>query len=211
MQEREALIDRLVSYGYLKTPRVITAMRATKREHFLPEEMERFAYEDTPLTIGHDQTISAPHMVAIMCENAELEAGQKVLEIGAGSGYHACVISNITETAVYSVERLEELAKKARQNLEKAGCENVTIIVGDGTLGYEEEAPYDRIIVAAAAPDIPPPLIEQLKTGGKLLIPVGSRMSQELWRITKEEKGIRREGLGGCVFVPLIGRYGWGE
>ncbi|MFQ5800946.1 MAG: protein-L-isoaspartate O-methyltransferase, partial [Candidatus Hydrothermarchaeales archaeon] len=111
MEKRDSLIERLTSWGYLKTPEVIEAMRVTKREYFLPEEMERFAYEDTPLPIGHDQTISAPHMVAIMCESAELDAGQKVLEIGGGSGYHACVISNITKTAVYSVERLGELAK----------------------------------------------------------------------------------------------------
>ena len=211
MGKKDALIDQLISCGYLKTPRVIDAMRGVKREDFLSPEMERFAYEDTPLSVGSDQTISAPHMVAIMCENADLKEGLKVLEIGAGSGYHGCVTSRITETTVYSVERIESLAKSAEKNLEKAGCKDVSVIVGDGTLGYPAEAPYDRIIVTAGAPDIPPPLIDQLKQGGKLLIPVGSRISQELLRITKEQTGLKKEDLGGCVFVPLLGRYGWKE
>ncbi len=184
-------------------------MRSVKREFFLPDDLDRFAYDDSPLPIGGDQTISAPHMVAIMCEAAELSEGQKVLEIGAGSGYHACVTSHITKTKVYSIERLEELAKDAIKNLKRAGCSDVIVTTGDGTLGYNDKAPYDRIIVTAGAPDIPQPLIDQLKIGGKLLIPIGNRFSQELLRVTKNADGLRKEALGGCVFVPLIGKYGW--
>jgi protein-L-isoaspartate(D-aspartate) O-methyltransferase len=209
MERKEALIDRLISLGYLKTPIVIDAFRNVKREFFLPENMEKFAYNDSPLPIGSEQTISAPHMVAIMSENADLSQGQKVLEIGAGSGYHACVTSFITKSPVYSVERIDELAKSAKNNIERAGCDKVKIIIGDGTLGYEIQAPYDRIIVTAAAPSIPDPLLEQLKVGGKLLIPVGSMSSQDLLRITKTEDGFEKENLGGCIFVPLIGSKAW--
>ncbi len=209
MEKKDTLIDRLKSWGYLKSPSVIRAMKEVNREHFIPEESEKFAYEDTPLPIGEEQTISAPHMVAIMSEGALLEPGQKVLEIGAGSGYHACVTSHITGSMVYSVERLESLAKKARNNLAKAGCKNVIVIVGDGTLGYEKESPYDRIIVTAGAPRVPPPFIDQLKEGGKLLIPIGSQFTQDLLRITRTKEGTREERLGGCVFVPLIGQHGW--
>ncbi|MFV2041304.1 MAG: protein-L-isoaspartate(D-aspartate) O-methyltransferase [Candidatus Hydrothermarchaeales archaeon] len=209
MERRDVLVDRLISLGYLKTPAVISAMRSVKREFFLPHDFERYAYEDSPLPIGGEQTISAPHMVAIMCEAAELSRGQRVLEIGAGSGYHACVTAHVTKSMVYSIERLTELARSARANLNRAGCRDVRVIEGDGTEGYEKEAPYDRIIVTAAAPSVPPRLIDQLTPGGKLLIPVGSRYSQELLRITKEAEGVRRESLGGCVFVPLIGKHGW--
>jgi protein-L-isoaspartate(D-aspartate) O-methyltransferase len=209
MEKRDSLIDRLISWGYLKTQPVIDAMRSVKREFFLPDDLDRFAYDDSPLPIGGDQTISAPHMVAIMCEAAELSEGQKVLEIGAGSGYHACVTSHITKTKVYSIERLEELAKDAIKNLKRAGCKNVIVVTGDGTLGYEDKAPYDRIIVTAGAPEISQPLVDQLKIGGKLLIPVGNRFSQELLRVTKEAEDVRIENLGGCVFVPLIGKHGW--
>ncbi len=211
MEKRDALIERLISAGYLKTPKVIEAMRSVSRELFVPKDVERLGYEDMPLPIGEEQTISAPHMVAIMCESADLMENQSVLEIGAGSGYHACVMSRITKKKVYTVERLEGLAETARENLERAGCGEVCIFVGDGTLGHTEKAPYDRIVVTAASPDVPPPLFEQLKVGGKLLIPVGSRLSQDLLRITRTEKGREEENLGGCVFVPLIGKYGWKE
>ncbi len=211
MESQKELVDRLISLGYLKTQRVIDAMLEVRRDVFVPDEAEKYAYVDTPLSIGHGQTVSAPHMVAIMCENADLEEDQNVLEIGGGSGYHSCITSKITGVTVYAVERLEKLAETARMNLERAGCDKVHIMVGDGTLGYEDKAPYDRIIVTAGAPDVPPPLLDQLKTEGKLLIPVGSRSSQELLRITKKEGTTITERLGGCVFVPLIGRYGWSE
>lgn len=211
MADRESLIKRLVDLGYLKTESVIKAFSEVDRKAFLPLEMWDHAYEDAPLPIGEDQTISAPHMVAIMCESADLEAGNHVLEIGAGSGYNGCVISHITGNVVYSIERHEKLSSWAKKNLERAKCNKVRVLVGDGTLGHVEDAPYDRIIVTAGAPEPPEPLINQLKLGGKLLIPVGSRYSQDLLRFTKQRGGLEKENLGGCIFVPLIGKYGWAE
>jgi len=205
------LVEYLSAYGYLRSKNVIEAMRAVDRIFFVSEDMEEYAYEDTPLRIAGSQTISAPHMVAMMCEAAELGENQRVLEIGAGSGYSACIISKITKAKVISVERIKELADFAKKNLEKAACKNVLVLLGDGTLGYAEEAPYDRIIVTAGAPAAPQPLIDQLKEGGKLIIPIGSRYSQDLMRITKKGKSTQEENLGGCVFVPLIGKYAWGE
>lgn len=209
MKSNKELVEYLIAFGYLRSKQVIDAMLSVDRVFFVPEKLRKYAYEDAPLKINGEQTISAPHMVAIMCEAAELEEWQKVLEIGAGSGYAACIISRITKTRVLAVERLHELVEFAKENLERANCRDVEVILGDGSMGYEKEAPYDRIIVSAGAPEIPAPLIEQLKTGGKLLIPIGSRYSQELIRVTKTEKGVREENLGGCVFVPLIGKYAW--
>ena len=209
MKSNKELVEYLVAYGYLKSRKVIEAMLSVDRAFFVPEELKKYAYEDMPLKIDGEQTISAPHMVAIICEAAELGEGQKVLEVGAGSGYAACIISRITRTKVFAVERLKELVEFASKNLERANCKNVEVILGDGSKGYEREAPYDRIIVSAGAPQIPPTLVEQLKTGGKLLIPVGSKYSQELVRVTKTEEGLKEENLGGCVFVPLIGEHAW--
>lgn len=206
------MVERLVSYGYLRSRRVIEAMLRVPRHEFVPEDKKKYAYSDEPLPIGEGQTISAPHMIAIMCEALEIARDHRILEVGAGSGYHACVVSVIADRGeVYSVERHERLADLARRNISRAGCcGRVTIVVGDGTLGYREKAPYDRIYVTAGAPSVPPPLLEQLKVGGKLLIPVGSKLGQELKRITRVgEEEYREENLGGCVFVPLVGRYGW--
>jgi protein-L-isoaspartate(D-aspartate) O-methyltransferase len=210
--EREEMVDRLISYGYLRQERIITAMRKVPRHLFVPSEHRRYAYEDIPLPAGGNQTISAPHMVAMMCEYLELEEGQKVLEIGAGTGYHACIVANIiTPGKVYTVERLPSLAKRAERNLKEAGCPRVKVIVADGTLGYPEEAPYDRIYVTAGAPEVPYPLLEQLGAGGRILIPLGSRYSQELVLMIKRGKKIERKNLCGCSFVPLIGEHGWKE
>lgn len=208
-REREEMVDRLVASGYLKSPKVIEAMRKVPRHLFVPEDVEASAYYDYPLPIGEGQTISAPHMVAMMCDALELEEGQKVLEVGAGSGYHACVVVEVVKRKVIAIERVERLAAKAMENAIMAGYGNVRIVVGDGTRGYAEEAPYDRILVTAGAPDAPRPLMEQLKVGGKLIIPVGERYVQDLLLVTKGEKGVERRALGGCVFVPLIGEYGW--
>jgi protein-L-isoaspartate(D-aspartate) O-methyltransferase len=205
------LVEYLSAYGYLRSKNVIEAMQSVDRAFFVSDDMREYAYEDIPLRIAGSQTISAPHMVAMMCEAAELKEGQKVLEIGAGSGYSACVISKITKAKVISVERVKELVEFARKNLERANCKSVVVISGDGTLGYPEEAPYDRIIVTAGAPSPPQPLIDQLKEGGKLIIPLGSRYSQDLMRITKKGNSTQEENLGGCVFVPLIGKYAWEE
>jgi len=204
-------VERLVAYGYARDGRTIEAMKKVPRHAFVPEDLQRHAYDDRPLPVGEGQTISAPHMVAMMCDYLGLEKGQKVLEIGAGTGYHACVIARIVHPGrVLSVERIESLGQRARANLERAGCEGTEVVVGDGTLGYEKEAPYDRILVTAGAPEVPPPLIDQLKPGGRLVIPVGGRFVQDLVRIVKGRDGeIFREDLGGCAFVPLVGEYGW--
>ncbi len=200
---RERLIDGLIQRGYLSTTRVIKAMRAVPREIFVPEWEKEHAYLDTPLEIGKGQTISAPHMVAIMCEALDLDEGQKILEIGSGSGYHVAVVAKIIGRGkIYSIERFHSLVKRAERNLNKTGIKNVMIIEGDGSCGLPKYSPYDRIYVTCAAPSIPQPLIDQLKKGGKLLIPVGEVFSR-LILLEKNEK-IRKKDLGGCAFVPLI-------
>jgi protein-L-isoaspartate(D-aspartate) O-methyltransferase len=203
---KERLIESLRNYV---SERVVEAMSRVPRELFVPEELRPMAYEDRPLPIGHGQTISAPHMVAMMCDLLDLREGMKVLEVGGGCGYHAAVMAELVGPSghVYSVERIPELVEMARQNLEKAGYRNVSMILGDGTLGYGEQAPYDRISVAASAPDIPEPLKEQLRPGGRMVIPVGS-YSQDLLVVTKNHE-IRVERAMGVVFVPLIGEYGF--
>ncbi len=193
--------------------KVARAMMKVPRHVFVPSSYEREAYVDTPLPIGSGQTISAPHMVAIMCDLLDLHEGDKVLEVGAGSGYHAAVVAEIVgkKGKVIAIERIPELAERARRNLEYLGYDNVIIIVGDGTKGYPPEAPYDKIYVTAAAPDIPKPLIEQLKPGGKMVIPVG-RYEQYLYVVEKDKEGrIRKKIWGPVRFVPLIGEYGFKE
>ncbi len=215
---REQAVDHLITAGYLSSPAVIRAMRTVPREAFLPTALRTSAYVDTPLPIGHRQTISALHMVAMMAEALNLAKGQDVLEIGCGSGYHAAVVAEVVAQRsgerrghVYSVEIVPELAHTARERLRSAHYgEWVTVIQGDGSVGYGEHAPYDRILVTAAAPSIPRPLIEQLKAGGVLVIPVGDRYYfQELVRVRKAGDQLVRESLGGVAFVPLRGEHGW--
>ena len=218
--DRYMMVDRLVRDGYIKSEKVKQAMLRVPRHLFVPENVRRLAYEDTPLPIGFGQTISAPHMVALMCELADLEIGMNVLEVGTGSGYHAAVIAEIIAPIdvekrkwghVFTIERIPELAKFARENLTTAGySERVTVIVGDGTKGYAEKSPYDRIIVTAAAPSIPKPLIDQLKVGGKLIIPVGDRFLQYLYVVEKKsEQEVSSKAMIPCLFVPLVGEHGW--
>lgn len=204
---RRRMIDKLRGHGTSK--RVLDAMGRVPRHLFVPERERSHAYEDYPLPIGWGQTISAPHMVAMMCDLLDLDEGMKVLEIGAGSGYHAAVMAGLVGATghIYGVERIEALAEFARDNLTRAGYKNVTIIVEDGSLGLPAYAPYDRISVACAAPDIPKTLTDQLKKGGKMIIPVG-RYFQELYLVTKIN-GIAEEPKGGVVFVPLVGRCGF--
>lgn len=217
-RERENMVLKLISEGVLKSPKVIKAMLTVPREVFVLPQYRRQAYIDTPLPILKGQTISAPHMVALMCELAELDLGHKVLEVGTGSGYHAAVIAEIVaprdskvKGKVISIERIPELVEYAKKNLEKAGyTDRVIVILGDGTLGYPKESPYDRIIVTAAAPSIPKPLVEQLKVGGIMVIPIGNRYYQRLLVVKKisKEKIEVKESIP-CVFVPLVGKYGW--
>ena len=190
---------------------VLDAMSRVPRELFVPEQLRDRAYEDTPLPIGLGQTISAPHMVAIMSDLLDVRPGMKILEVGGGSGYHAAVLAALTgpQGRVYSVERMADLAAAARRNLQAAGIENVTVVEGDGSLGLPEHAPYDRISVAASAPKIPEPLKEQLQVGGKMVLPVGGG-SQELILVTRKN-GLLAEEKMGVIFVPLIGKEGFGE
>ncbi len=206
---REQLVNRLMREGYIKSDNVKKAFLAVPRENFVPEPLKMQAYVDRPLEIGNGQTISAPHMVAIMCEALDVYEGQKILEIGAGSGYHAAIVSQIVGKTghVYTIERFEYLAKRAQENLKHTGITNVTVEVGDGSEGLRTYEPYDRIYVTCAAPSVPQPLIDQLKDLGKLLIPVGS-MYCELQLLEKKGEKILSENLGGCVFVPLVGKYG---
>lgn len=196
---------------YISDEKVRKAMLRVPRHKFVPESERQEAYIDTPLDIGYGQTISAPHMVAIMCNLLELSEGYKVLEIGSGSGYNAAVMGELVGKTghVYTVERIGPLVDFARENLSQTGYNNVTVILEDGSMGYSRYAPYDRISVTCAAPRIPEPLMEQLKPGGIMVIPVGN-YSQELIRITKDSEGIlHSEKKGGVVFVPLIGKYGF--
>lgn len=215
-EQRRRIVELLVEAGYLRNPRVVNALLNVPRELFVPDKLKSFAYHDTPLPIGWGQTISAIHMVAIMTEELDPEPGNKVLEIGTGSGYQAAVLAEIVAKQnggggrVYSVERISELASFARRNLERAGyADYVTVIVGDGTLGYAEAAPYDRIIVTAAAPDIPPPLLNQLGDPGVLVAPVGDQHVQRLVVVEKRNGKLSKRWGIECVFVPLVGEFGW--
>ncbi|MFQ5731549.1 MAG: protein-L-isoaspartate(D-aspartate) O-methyltransferase [Planctomycetaceae bacterium] len=188
--------------------RVLDAIQNTRRDLFVPADMRQYAYADDALPIGHAQTISQPYVVALMTQEALLRGDETVLEVGTGSGYQAAVLSQLCRRVV-TIERIAELAEPARRHLEEQGYANITFHVGDGTLGCPEHAPYDAILVTAAAPDIPQPLYEQLADGGRLIIPVGNEDFQELQRITRMEPGPRIDRLCGCRFVKLIGAAGW--
>ena len=208
-EERERMVALLRRRGI--STEVLEAMNRVKRHLFVPPELRDQAYGDYPLPIGGGQTISAPHMVAMMCDYLKLERGDKVLEIGAGSGYHAAVIAELigAEGRVYTVERLALLVDFAMRNLREAGYKNVVVVSGDGTLGLPEYAPFNKICVTCAAPAVPPPLLEQLETGGRMVIPIG-RYIQELYLVEKKN-GIEKQSKCEVVFVPLIGRFGFKE
>ena len=198
--------------GYVTDERVLAAMEKVPRHEFIPAELRDQAYADSPLPIGMGQTISAPHMVGIMMQALELRPGHKVLEIGAGSGYHAALMGEMVRPGgmVYTVERLEPLGAKAAEAIERLHYDDVVkVIVADGSSGLAEHAPYDRITVAAAAPGVPRPLEEQLADGGRMLVPVGGQGYQDLMLVTRHGDKMERTGLGGVVFVPLIGEHGY--
>lgn len=216
-ERRESLVQRLTDEGIIHSPEVARAMRVVPREWFLPKSVVEGAYVDVPLPIGYGQTISAPHMVAMMAEALELQVSHKVLEVGAGSGYNAAVLAEIVapegggEGHVYTVEIVPELFEFARMNLESAGYgDRVTVILGDGSVGCPEYAPYDRIVVTAAAPKVPKALVDELKVGGTLVAPVGGAyFYQELMKVRREANGrVSEWSLGGVAFVPLRGREG---
>lgn len=208
-RKERMVTEHLLARG-IRDAAVVKAMREVPREAFLPPEMERFAYEDGPLPIEEGQTISQPYIVAYMIEALELNGRERVLEIGTGSGYAAAVLS-LCAAEVFTVERLATLAETARGRLQELGYRNVAVHLGDGTLGWLEHAPYDAIVVTAGAPEVPAGLLEQLATGGRLVIPVGPTPHlQELLRVRRLPSGeFRREALCGVRFVPLIGEQGW--
>lgn len=210
VNQRAQMLERHILHRGVRSEPVLAAMRSVPREAFLPPELREFAYEDTPLPIAEGQTISQPYIVAMMTEALELKGGEKVLEIGTGSGYAAAVLSRIARD-VYTVERIGQLAEKAAAVLSTLEYRNVHVLHADGTLGWSDHAPYDAIVVAAGGPEVPESLKAQLKIGGRLVIPVGAdRRLQELVRITRlSQQEYKTEELADVCFVPLVGAEGW--
>ncbi|MBA7627586.1 Protein-L-isoaspartate O-methyltransferase [subsurface metagenome] len=208
-KEVEHLIERELKPDGITDERVLQALYRVKRERFIPQSLKDRAYGNYPLPIGENQTISQPYIVALMTQALDIKPSDKVLEIGTGSGYQAAILAELS-SVVYSIERIESLSTYARTNLYSQGYNNVFLIVGDGSVGLPEYAPFDKIIVTAAAPRVPDPLLSQLKKGGKMAIPVGGRSVQDLRLIEKALNGrVYKSSLCGCRFVPLIGGEGW--
>ncbi len=205
---RERMVREQLAGRGIHDPRVLRAMAKVPRHLFLEAELWDQAYEDHPLPIGASQTISQPYIVALMLETLSLTGVERVLEIGTGSGYAAAVLSELC-AKVYSIETVEGLVRKARSLLTGLGYKNVSILLGDGTLGWEEHSPYDAILISAAAPCIPRPLIQQLRSPGYLVLPMGEKELQTLVRIRKDTAGITEDYYGECHFVKLRGTYGW--
>jgi len=205
---RAELIEHLSTE--IKDERVLAAMRSIPRECFVPPESQHLAYEDRPLPIGYDQTISQPFIIALMTEALKLTGKEKVLEIGTGSGYQAAILAELARFVV-TTERVKPLAETAEKVLDSLGYTNVEVHLAEETLGWQGGAPYDAIMVTAAAPKVPTDLMAQLAIGGRLVIPVGSRYIQELYKITRGRKKTAVQNLGGCRFVSLIGRGAWEE
>jgi protein-L-isoaspartate(D-aspartate) O-methyltransferase len=202
------MVARLRARG-IRDPRVLAALRNVPRHILVPEALRHRAYEESALPIGEGQTISAPGVVAAMSQALELRGDEKVLEIGTGSAYQSAILSHLADRVI-SVERIPSLANNARSALDGCGVTNVVVYLGDGTRGWPAEAPYDAIVVTAAAPSVPEPLLTQLAPGGRLVGPFGERDEQALLRITRQPDGeFRREKLGSCRFVDLVGEHGW--
>lgn len=205
---RKRMVDeQLVARG-ISDSRVIDAFRKVERHKFISEELKPSAYSDFPVSIGEGQTISQPYMVALMSECLCLMGEEKVLEIGTGSGYQAAILAELAGQ-VYTIERFEKLAERTKKTLDDLGYTNIKTRVGDGTLGWKEEAPFDRIIITAASPRIPLPLTEQLKENGRLVLPLGESFSQVLTIVDKKKGKLESTQVCACVFVPLVGKYGY--
>jgi protein-L-isoaspartate(D-aspartate) O-methyltransferase len=205
---RARLIDRL--RAEIKDEGVLAVMSRIPREKFIPAENQHLSYEDIPLPISYNQTISQPFIIALMTASLELKGTEKVLEVGTGSGYQAAILAGLAQRVI-TVERVPGLAESAKRVLDSLGYQNIEIHLAGQALGWEQDAPYDAIIVTAAAPKVPKELIEQLVTGGRMVVPVGSRHLQDLKKITRHQKGYSMESLGGCRFVALIGEGAWEE
>jgi protein-L-isoaspartate(D-aspartate) O-methyltransferase len=209
-RDRERMVRMQIEARGVRDPRVLEAMRTVPRHLFVPGHVIGSAYRDAPLPIGQGQTISQPYIVALMTELLELKGQEKVLEIGTGSGYQAAILGQLA-AQVITVERIPQLAQEASELLVQLGYDNVHVKVGDGTLGWPDDAPYDAVIVTAASPQIPEPLKGQLTDGGRLVAPVGPRWTQELVRVRRRGDRYHSETLLGVAFVPLIGEHGWQE
>ncbi|MBU1026104.1 MAG: protein-L-isoaspartate(D-aspartate) O-methyltransferase [Candidatus Margulisbacteria bacterium] len=207
---RQQMVDlQIISRG-ISDPRVLDAFRRVPRHIFVPEDMRDSAYSDCALPIGNGQTISQPYMVAAMTAQLKLKGNETVLEIGTGSGYQAAILSQLCQRVI-TIERVESLLEKAKKIIQQTGYNNIKFVTGDGTLGYPDSAPYDGIIVTAGCPRIPQPLVDQLKDKGRLVLPVGSTYQQVLTTVFKAGNEILTEESIPCVFVPLIGKFGWRE
>ncbi len=207
-KERQLMVLEQLKARGIKDERVLNVMGSVPREMFVPDTLEVNAYDDCALPISEGQTISQPYMVALMTELLALKGDEKVLEIGTGSGYQSAILSLLV-SEVYTIERIWSLAEQSEKRLHELGCRNVNVFCLDGSTGLPEHAPYDSIIVTAAAPEIPHNLIDQLKVNGRLVIPAGARYSQMLYLIKKTDDGFEKEMATSCVFVPLIGTDGW--
>ena len=202
----EMVRNQLVPRG-IKDKRVLAAMEKVSREKFVPENLRAFSYEDGPLPIGEGQTISQPYMVAWMSELLHLKGSEKVLEVGTGSGYQTAVLAELAGE-VFSIETIGSLSEKAQKLLNELGYKNIDFKIGDGTLGWPEKSPFDRVIITAAADQVPPTLFEQLAERGKMIIPLGERFFQVCSTVEKIKGKMKITQLGGCTFVPLVGKYG---
>ncbi|MBI2061251.1 MAG: protein-L-isoaspartate(D-aspartate) O-methyltransferase [Nitrospirae bacterium] len=206
---RKQMIDKQLVGRGIRDPRVLAAFMRVQRHRFVPEGLQMDAYDDKPLPIGEGQTISQPFIVAAMVEALQLAGKEKVLEIGTGSGYMTAILAELCEK-VFSIERIHDHAIRARKRLEELGYTNIAIRAGDGTHGWRTEGPFDAIIVSASSPVVPPPLVEQINRGGKMILPLGDDHEQRLTLVQRiEDGGTGQEDLGGCRFVRLIGEHGW--
>jgi protein-L-isoaspartate(D-aspartate) O-methyltransferase len=209
MLKKRMVEEQLIARG-IKNERLLAAFLKVERHRFICEDLRPNAYSDFPVPIGEGQTISQPYIVALMTECLDLSGSEKVLEIGTGSGYQTAILAELAGE-VYTIERFENLAAQAKVLFKELGYNNIKLKLGDGTLGWPEEAPFERIIITAASPRVPLPLTEQLKDGGKMVLPLGESFSQVLTVIEKKNNQIEHKGVCGCVFVPLVGKYGWNK
>jgi protein-L-isoaspartate(D-aspartate) O-methyltransferase len=207
---RDRMVETQLKTRDITDPRVLEAMRKVPRHLFVDEALRGQAYNDHPLPIGEKQTISQPYIVALMTQCLRLEGPEKVLEVGTGSGYQAAILAELANR-VFSIERIPSLSYRANQLLQKLGYRNIILRVTDGTMGWPDDAPFDAIIVTAGAPKVPQPLTDQLVMGGRMVVPIGDRISQELILVERTPEGIRKTSSGGVRFVDLVGKYGWEE
>jgi protein-L-isoaspartate(D-aspartate) O-methyltransferase len=209
-KERLAMVEEQLRRRGIHEQRLLAVMANIPRHFFVSSDYQLAAYEDRPLPIGEGQTISQPYMVAVMTQSLELKGDERVLEIGTGSGYQTAILAELAKT-ISTIERIQELLLRAQKILQELGYENIFFLTGDGTKGWPEKAPFDGIIVTAGAPEIPQTLTSQLAEGGRLVIPVGPRYTQTLYKVTRKRNQFTEEDITGCVFVPLVGDFGWKE